>query len=150
MTDVINMTQPTVHDMRVAYAQDGVEYAQQTFGGTLDYSEQSVRVVEDILAELHEASKPKGFIAKLLKQGPSEETINKLGKMLGGYVGEVMRKEWGGEWTLGSDAFPGEQVITLQLATGEDVWPHFKVGKRILNGPEDDVWSYFQLLKEST
>ena len=150
MTDVINMARPTAHDMMVAYAEDGVEYAQQTFGVTLDYSEQSVHVVEDILAELHEAAKPKGFIAKLLKQGVSEEITDQLGKMLGGYVGEVMRKEWGGEWTLETNAFPGEQVITLQLATGEDVWPHFKVGKRILNGPEDDVWSYFQRLKEST
>lgn len=29
-----------------------------------------------------------------------------------------------------------------------DVWPQFKAGKRIINGPEDNLWDYFQMVRE--
>ncbi len=141
------MTQHTVQDMMVAYAEDGIDYAQQTFGVTLEYSQESVQLVEEMLAKLHEDAAQKGFFARLIKKTPSDESIHHLAKMLGGYVGEVMRRHWGGEWKLESEAFPGEEVITLQL-NGGDVWPHFKAGKRIVDGPEDNVWAYFQVLEQ--
>ena len=53
----------------------------------------------------------------------------------------------GGCWKLESEAFPGQPVITFELPNGTDVWPHFKAGKRIVNGPEDNVWHYFMVLK---
>ena len=138
---------PTADDMMQAYAGDGVAYAVKTFAEALDYSEASVERVEGILAKLFDAQ-PKGFFVKLLRSGPTPEQIDQLAKALGGYVGEVMRRHWGGKWKLESAAFPGQSVITLELANGSDVWPHFKVGKRLINGPEDNVWHYFQTLRE--
>jgi hypothetical protein len=141
------VSQPTVNDMMVAYAQDGVDYAKQRFGITLDYSEPSVQLVEEVLGKMHQTI-PKSGIAKLFKKTPPKETVDQLSKMLGGYVGEVMRRHWGGEWKLESAAFPGQQVVTLHVANSGDVWPHFKAGKRLLNGAEDNIWHYFQVSKQ--
>lgn len=136
----------TIGDMMAAYATDAVELCQKEFEVALDYSEESVELVEAILAGIHEQL-PRGFISKILRKGPSPETIDQLAKMLGGYVGEVMRRNWGGNWKPESDAFPGELIYTLEIPGRGDVWPHMKAGKRIVNGPEDNIWHYFQYLK---
>lgn len=138
---------PTPDEMMSAYAEDGVAYAQQAFGVALDYSEGSVELVEGVLSKLYEA-KPKGFLARLLGQGPSVRQIDQISKALGGYVGEVMRRHWGGHWKLESQAFPAQPVITLRLPNGSDIWKHFKVGKRLTNGEENNVWHYFQVMRQ--
>ena len=130
-----------------AYAMDAVDYCEQGFGVQLDYSEESVRSIEDVFVRLF-ADLPKGWISRTFKRGPSPEQIDTICKMLGGYIGEVMRRHWGGEWKLRSDVAPGEVIVTLGLPGGTDVWPHFKVAKRLSNGPEDNVWSYYRVLKE--
>ena len=133
--------------MMSAYAQDAVEYAQRSFDIPLDYSERSVQQVETVLAKLSETL-PKGTLGKLFTKGPTQQEIDQMTKMFGGYVGEVIRRAWGGRWKLESAAFPGLQVITFEIAGGGDIWPHFKVGKRLTNGPEDNLWTYFQVLKQ--
>ncbi len=138
---------PTVEAMMRAYAEDGVDFAEAKFSKKLDYSENSVEQVEEILSALYD-SVPKGFVSRMLRSGPTPEQIQSLSKALGGYVGEVMRRNWGGHWKLESAAFPGETVVTLELDNGGDVWPHFKAGKRLTNGPEDNIWHYFQYLKQ--
>jgi hypothetical protein len=65
-------------------------------------------------------------------------------KMWGGYVGEVIRRRWGGDWTTETAAQPGP-VITLRVL-GADIFPPAKVYKRIVNGSEDNVWHYYQIL----
>lgn len=136
---------PTVNDMMVAYAQDAVDMAKANFGETLDYSESSVKTVEACLAKMHDAI-PKGFFGKLFRRGPSADVILTVSKMFGGYVGEVFRKHHGGEWLLapapGSDA----PVITLQHSGVGSFWPPGKVHKRIVNGPDDNVWFYYRVL----
>lgn len=139
---------PSIGDVMAAYAEDAVDYCNEKFSVALDYSELSVKEVETVLASLHDQI-TRGFIAKLFKKGLPPQVIDQLAKMLGGYVGEVMRRNWGGHWKSGSVAFPGETVYTLELSGQSDVWPHFKVGKRIVYGPEDNVWHYFQVLKQS-
>lgn len=138
---------PTVNDMMAAYSLDAVDFARSQFDVELDFSEASVELIEEILEELY-ATMPKGIIGKTLSKKPSPEQIDRMAKMLGGYVGEVMRRSWGGHWKLETEAFPRETVITLELAKGGDVWPHFKAGKRLVNGPEDNVWHYFLYLKD--
>lgn len=92
---------PTANDMMSAYASDAVDYCQQAFGLPLDFSEESIKSIEEVLTRLH-ASLPRGFQSRLFKRGPSPEQIDTICKMLGGYVGEVMRRHWGGAWKLGS------------------------------------------------
>ncbi len=68
-----------------------------------------------------------------------------LGKRLfalGAYVGEVLRRNIGGEW-YGDDTDPQAEInIELRLATGGKCWPVQRVMKRFKNGPEDSIVAY--------
>ncbi len=135
---------PTVADMMAAYAQDAIDHASRTCAITLDYSPESVKQVEGVLEKLY-AEIPRGFFARLLRKGPSQDDIATICKMYGGYVGEVIRRTGGGEWALDTEVSPGETVISLRKGEG-CIFPPAKIHKRLLNGPEDNVWIYFQVL----
>lgn len=61
---------------------------------------------------------------------------------LGGYVGETIRRNYGGEWHA-DDADPnGEINISLKLPDGSMIWPVQRVMKRLKNGPEDGIAVY--------
>jgi hypothetical protein len=138
----------TLTDMMVAYAQDAVGHAQASSGVALDYSLDSIRGVEEIMDQLH-AGIPRGFwgklLRKVLRKGPSPEDLYKVSMMYGGYVGEVFRKAGGGEWTLDAEIVPGQDTICLRNG-GQRIWPTAKVYKRILNGGEDSIWFYSQVV----
>jgi len=137
-------SQPTITDMMVAYAMDAVDHAQKAFGRNLDYSLASVEAVEEVLAAMYEA-KPKGLLGRLFKARPSPEVMWSFAKMYGGYVGEVLRRHRGGDWFVDEEIVPGQK--TLGLRKGDHrIWPPAKVGKRLVNGPEDNVWHYLQVV----
>ena len=69
----------------------------------------------------------------------------KYSTVFGSYLGEAIRLTYGAEWgmvTMDGNRYPG-----MQFNNGWIIWPMSKSQKRIANGPEDNVWSYFQALK---
>lgn len=138
------MSGVTIADVMQAYAEDAVDMAADRYGETLDFSEDSIQQVEEILAQLHNTL-PKGRLSALLRRGPSEGQIWQMAKAWGGYLGEVIRRRWGGEWTTETAAHPGA-VITLRVKES-DIFPAAKAYKRLTAGPEDNVWTYYQVLK---
>ena len=61
---------------------------------------------------------------------------------LGGYVGEVLRRQVGGRWH-GNDEDPSAEInVALQLSDGSVVWPVQRVMRRFQNGREDCVVVY--------
>jgi hypothetical protein len=82
---------PTVSDMMVAYAQDAVDHARAQ-GVTLDYSHESVRTVEELLATIYNA-RPKGLLSRLFSRGPTQETLLTLAKMYGGSIHRTRERE---------------------------------------------------------
>ncbi|HEX6810646.1 MAG TPA: hypothetical protein VF384_03385 [Planctomycetota bacterium] len=139
-------SEPTVADMMAAYAQDAVDHARASVGVTLDFSPGSIEHVERILAQLH-SSLPKGFLGKLRRRGPTQQDILKMAKMYGGYIGEVVRRAGGGEWTFDTEIAPGERILCLSKE-GQRVWPVAKVHKRITAGSGDDVWLYVRMVMQ--
>jgi hypothetical protein len=131
--------------MMQAYAEDARDLAQQQFRVQLDYSEASLDHVEQILDRYHK-SIPKGRLTKLLKRHPSPEELNRLAKMFGGYVGEVMRRQLGGYWTLDSGIY-SEPTITLVFPNDSKVFPASKVYKRLINGDEDNIPFFYHVIK---
>ena len=90
------MPEPTLNDVMAAYAQDAVDFARNNFNVELDYTNQSIERVEGIAARLYDA-KPKGFLAKVFRKGPTDEQVQGICKALGGYIGEVYRRSKGGD-----------------------------------------------------
>jgi hypothetical protein len=127
---------PRIQQIAEAYAIDAVDFAKASFRLTLDGSDESVRHVETILARLH---------ADLPTSKPSEEQIYSFAKLLGSYVGEVYRKNHGGAWGMvtmrGGESFPGMQSATHSL-----FWPCGQAKNRIVDGPENNLWHYYQVL----
>lgn len=130
----------TISDIMKAYSEDAVELGKQ-MGKDLDFSEDSLLIIEEIL-ELYHSSLPKRKILKWIKQKPSEEKVVQVSKIWGGYLGEAIRKNLGGEWLLEDN--------TIILALNDTlIFPPAKVYKRITIGNEDNIWHYYQTLKQN-
>jgi hypothetical protein len=131
----------SINDMMLAYAQDAVDYAKLRHNVDLNFSVSSIEAVEKIADQLFQA-RPRG-LRTLISRGPTEEEMDILCKMLGGYIGEVYRTQKGGDWAL-NDEF---SAIGIQRG---DAWifPPAKVHKRLTNGDEDNLWSYFRVSVE--
>lgn len=135
----------TVEDMMKAYAKDAIDSAHRDFGVHLDLSIGSLQEVEKILGRLYD-SKPRG-LKKLFQRKTVELDLETLSKVWGGYIGEVIRRNHGGQWRIAEDLYPDTVVYALRVET-TDIFPPAKVYKRLTNGPEDDVWFYYCVLKE--
>ncbi len=83
-------------DLMAEYANDAVETARDKFQMDLDYSLESVDSL-DLILESQFASMPTGW-QLLYRFRPSKRKLRTLSKMWGGYLGEVIRRQWGGQW----------------------------------------------------
>jgi hypothetical protein len=124
---------PEIQKIAEAYALRMIDYAKDTHGIKLDWTDNSIRVVERIAGAFHDEYK---------KNPPSSEEIAPFYKGIGSYIGEVFRRNHGADWgwvTLEGERFPG-----MQSKPGSLFWPWGKALNRIVNGPEDNLWHYYQ------
>jgi hypothetical protein len=135
----------TITNVMQAYAQDALDFAREGFQTDLDFSEHSIELVERILSLIHDTL-PKDSSKGSQEARPSEDQIWRMAKIWGGYIGEVIRRRWGGNWATGNFRFNNE-AISLETQDAV-IFPPAKVYKRIVNGPEDNIWDYYQLLKQ--
>jgi hypothetical protein len=129
---------PTVSELMETCATDAKRVAHEKFQIDLDGSFESIEQLERILSIQWNAL-PRGW-KRFLKRGPTDEEIQRLTFLWGGYLGEAMRARLGGEWTM-----PDEGLMAGYACLNIDgmlTSPQAKVGKRLTNGPEDNVWFY--------
>lgn len=128
-------THESVSAMAGAYAEKAVEKARE-FNTQLDYSENSLMEVEVILSQL---------AVNLTTAGPADE-VGEMCKTWGSYFGEVVRRRFGGEWSI--ETYPGKQFATLTLSVGGNkLFPTMKVHRRLTQGADDSVWSFYKMVK---
>ena len=117
--------------MASAYAEQAVAAA-RAFDAKLDYSERSLRDLEAILARLAGA--------------PAPSDLTETCKMWGSYLGEVVRRRFGGDWSI--ETYPGKQFATLTLSVGGNkLFPTMKIHRRLTQGSEDNVWVFYEMVK---
>jgi hypothetical protein len=106
------------------------------FGWELDYSEQSLQTVEEMIERQFADWRPwrKGKAAK--KNVP-------IASLVGAYVGEVMIRHVGGEWGW----MPDFDVAAVKLPSGTWTSPPAKAQKRFVKGREDNLVAYYEALK---
>jgi len=104
-------------------------------GYKADFSLESLKQVDRFFEEQVTNGQPK----------PGGLLSQQLGARLfaiGAYVGEVIRRQNGGEWQ-GDDNDPQTEInIAVRLKTGVILWPVQRVMKRFKNGTEDGIWIY--------
>lgn len=119
-----------------AYADRAVNFARDKLGITLDWSDESISLVEDVLSRLHK---------DLESTKPTEKDIIQFAKTFGSYVGEVYRKNHGAAW--GIITLQGRRILGLQTpGSGMRLWPWLLVQNRIMNGPQDNIHYHYQML----
>ncbi len=137
------MPEDDVSEQMRALAEKAVAFARDQHQMTLDYSEDSLQLVEGILSKLS-ADIPKGFFRRLLGRGPTRNQIEAICQIMGAYVGEVIKRKWDGTWRM--DSTFGRPLPALSVLGGE-IHPTNKVWKRLVDGEADNVWAYYQMLK---
>jgi hypothetical protein len=123
------MSEPkTVEEMVAAYSERAVAEARAA-KVQLDFSEASVAQLE-----------------KLLEDAPQDD-LAEAAKMWGAYFGEVVRRRWGGEWSI--ETYPGQQFATLTLTvSGSKLFPSMKIYRRLTQGASEDLRTFYQSVKE--
>jgi hypothetical protein len=106
----------------VAQSQNAVKTGKLKYSESLDFSSESLEGVERIMSKM---------------QKLSEEQLTEQSKLWGIYVGEVIRRSYGGQWSL----IDGVPDLTLG---GKPASPLAKVRKRIVDGPMENLKYYFQ------
>jgi hypothetical protein len=129
------MSTCTVPRMMEVYAIDAVHAARSSHGVDLDYSSDSVRDLDQIL----------DFAHKTLRMDVPEDRIFAFPTMWGGYLGEVIRRKWGGQWFIPGDG-PFKDQISLAVR-GATISPPTQVLRRVTDGEEANLCSYLAALE---
>ena len=139
------MEHQDLDSMMRAYAEQAVAAARE-YHIQLDYSEESLQQVETILARLQD-SIPGGAPGTAASNAPSDADTEDLCKVWGGYLGEVVRRRWGGEWVL--ETYPGRNFLTVALSVrGGKVFPSLKIYRRLSQGAAESVWSFYCMMRD--
>lgn len=129
-------THDSVAAMAGAYAQRAVQAA-QGFSAELDFSENSLMELETILGQLSR---------DLAAAQSSGDELSEVCKTWGSYFGEVIRRRFGGEWSI--ETYPGRQFATLTLSIhGNKIFPSMKIHRRLTQGDAENVWSFYKMVK---
>jgi hypothetical protein len=122
------------------YSEDLVDMVRSVTGVELDYSLGSVEQLEEFIDVLVEAV-PSGLWARV--SGQRHRNLRDFAKALGGYSGEVLRRERGGTWEFDRALFPAPTAYGLRGDYGL-IWPTARAQLRIENGISDSLYAYLQ------
>ena len=128
----------STQEMMEWLAGEAVDIAAKNGVTGLDYSPDSIQKVEEVLGKLHEE----------YKRAHSDAGYNGLASAFGAYLGECIRRtDQGSKWERDHPAM-GEKSYPLHWRGGGS-FPMAWCYKRITNGPEDNVWHKYAVLKAS-
>ena len=102
------MSDLDVADVMREYANAAIAYSKRCFNVTLDFSERSLESIDRILVDY----KKDGVIDPEELSDAEQEELWDFCKMMGGYVGEVIIRNIGGNWQT-KDVGEGDVLIKL-------------------------------------
>ncbi len=130
-----------------AYAGQAVELIEQGLGHTPDFSFDSVVLVEAMAGCIH-ADLPQDFLDSESERNPwdkdGDAELQAVCLMMGGYVGEVIRRKLDGDWVMEEAAPASPPTEMLRVLPGLWFDPVGWVRNRILKGPDYNVFAIFE------
>ena len=127
-----SMAFPDLGAMMEGYAQAAVELARTEFKRELDYTSESVDVLDDILVVVSESP---------------EKDLDFEVRLWGSYLGEVLRRRYAGGWEM--TQYPGGTVAVPAVdVRGSRLFPLMKVYRRLTAGEEEDLGSFYAMVVE--
>jgi hypothetical protein len=123
---------PDLGSMMEGYAQGAVEAARGQYGHILDFSAESVDVLDEILV--------------LVGESPEHDVDYEV-RLWGSYLGELLRRRYAGSWEM--TQYPGGTVAVPAVdVRGSRLFPLMKVYRRLTVGEEDDLHSFYSMITE--
>jgi hypothetical protein len=123
---------PDLGAMMEGYAQAAVELAKTEFKRQLDFTAESVDVLDDILVVIGESP---------------EKDLDFEVRLWGSYLGEVLRRRYAGGWEM--TQYPGGTVAVPAVdVRGSRLFPLMKVYRRLTAGEEEDLRSFYAMVTE--
>lgn len=119
----------TTDAMMEYFASEATKWVEKDKGLELDYSLESIRVIEN---ELDQVSK------EVDHTNPQQGTFG-IAMGYGAYIGEVFRRRIGGSWAVDHPA-GGRQSYPLTMQTNVTIFPVGWCWKRLTVGEEDNVY----------
>lgn len=135
----------TISEMMESYAAEAVRKGRE-FNVTFDYSESSLQALEPILTQIA-ARRPKPKDSEAASSDPADQALDADSRMWGAYLGETIRRLWGGDW--GVETYPGTMapVISVDIG-GAKLFPVMKIYRRLTQGENENVWKFYQMVRE--
>jgi hypothetical protein len=121
----------SIGEMMEVAAAAAVAASAEKYGFPLDYSPGSVQALDPILAQV----------------AAGEMDAERETKMWGAYLGEVVRREFGGEWDLTQYPNSASAVPTI-LSRGARVYPLMKVYRRLTLGEGERIDAFYEMVKQ--
>jgi hypothetical protein len=116
-------------EMMKHFASEAALWVKQDKGIELDYSLDSIKVIEEQLAQL----------SKTVDKANPQPGMRGQAVGYGAYIGEVLRRKDGGSWAV--DHPNGwERSYPLTLKSNVVVFPAMWSWKRIINGEQDNIY----------
>ena len=126
----------TLADEMKAHALEAQRYSRKHFVLELDFSEASVKELEN----------QADSVTYAMRGGKTPENIALLVRLWGAYLGESLRKSTGAEWV---EDLAGEvRRIGLKKGPHPTVHPHEHVHQRLLGTADCNLLTYFQQVRE--
>lgn len=114
-------------------ADEAVSIASETWDANYDYTDESITEVERTLEHLH----------VMYQEGRlSEDQLSGAAVMNGAYIGELVRRNHGGEWVADEES-PKSGAYAVEF-DGNTAFPVGWCFKRIQNGIEDNVQGKYE------
>ncbi len=137
----------TVNDLSVKAVQYG-----KSFSKKLDYSERSLKDIEEILDYYYKDLKGnliRNIFRKIKNQQQTDSQIWSMATIWGVYVGEVMCKnnQHRCKWVY-EDGFGSGPFLHIKVDNNNRACPIDKVYKRLKNGAEDNIVSFYNIFKD--
>lgn len=106
----------------------------------LDYSVKSVEHIENLLEEQFKNGQP--IQGSLFSNGLGGKAFS-----IASYIGEVIiRNTKNTDWVFDPNDPDNEMNMMVATKDGSKVWPMQKLGKRIQNGNEDNIYHYTAII----
>ncbi len=125
----------SITEMMQSCAAEAVTTARQQFGFSLDYSGPSVEALETVLVNV-------SATLDISDKDRVEQSV----KVWGGYLGEVVRRSFGGAWDLVQ--YPGRAAaVPALVVSGSQLYPLMKVYRRLTLGEPENVWKFYERIR---
>ena len=123
---------PDLGAMMEGYARGAVETAHSDYRLTLDFSAESVDVLDEILV--------------MVGESPDHDVDYEV-RLWGAYLGEIIRQRYQGGWEM--TQYPGGTVAVPAVdVRGSRLFPLMKVYRRLTMGDEEDLRSFYSMVTE--